>query len=99
MKALLIVAVPAFLTLVGTLLTVAFASRAKNSESAVKIMELGMTKFVEGLERQLANCEGRCEEFEADIAELKDAVKSLTGEAEDKDAEIIRLKWKAGELP
>lgn len=106
MNASYIPIVLAVLTLIGTVITVAYSRKTSDRASAVQIMELGMTKFVENLENSLAKCEGKCEELEGEMAEMERDIVMLRRRAEDDRAKIekleeqvVKLNLELGRLP
>ena len=84
----------AVFTLVGTVVTVVASRKTSDRASAVQIMELGMTKFVENLEGSLAKCEGRCDDLESKLDEVEKRLDVVVRERDHWEAEAIKLQVK-----
>lgn len=79
--------------------------KAESSAKTTKTIELGVKDLVdqyrernEELLDEVHECTGKCKELEATVRNLQVVVDKLRTQIDNKDAEIIRLRTKAGEL-
>lgn len=99
----LLVTIPAFLALLGTMLTLFYGQRGKireNIESqTTEVLKIGMTTYVEKLQSSLDACEERSDRNEEIIRQLQRDKNKLEMKVEEHEAYIIRLKRRIGDIP
>lgn len=81
------------------------AKAAQDSAAVAQTVELGVKTLVdqyreanEELRDEVHECAGKCRELESTVRGLRRELDGLRTAVDNKDAEIIRLKVKAGEL-
>lgn len=99
-----LILIPAIVTLGGTAATFYAARYSAKKAGETDTIKLGVTELVDQLRAERSHfqniaeeCEGRCDELEEQVNALRQEVGSLITKADNQQAEIIRLKIKAGE--
>jgi uncharacterized protein YlxW (UPF0749 family) len=80
--------------------------RAERSAKSTRVIEVGVTALVDQLQeererlaRQVAELEKRVAELRRELDEARDELREAAHAVEVREAEVIRLKRLAGELP
>lgn len=105
-----VVTVPAFLALMGTIATVVYTQKSTVKktveEQATEVLKLGMTTYIERLQQSHDACEERSDRQDEEIQKQREEIAGLRTEknhlenrVEDLEANVIALKRKIGELP
>jgi len=108
----LAIAGPITVSILGAIFGLYQARKADKSASTTKMTELAVKDLIDQyqeankeLREEVSLCHGKCTELEVrdrergqEIRVLKEEVGTLTTKLDNADAEIIRLKLKAGEI-
>lgn len=95
-----------FVSLLGSLFGLYQARKADRSASTTKTIELGVKDLIDQYQEQnkdlkdeVADCKSECATLRVELASVRVELANEKARRDDLEAEVIRLKIAAGELP